>query len=218
MTKKQQIAANKKNGLLCACNKTVVPYDPAPRDGSPPLPREELTMATLRAVLAKPGAPSEVITVPASYKGVCDAVGGCISCITLVRVPFYDSEILLYVHDEALLECLPWNRFLVSVVEFKASGAVIVDRARGQFIAGNILAVAPGPEGEDRGLTTKEVHFARYYLDTMCHRLAPTPSSIEELEALTGRPAMGIAMTREEAEKIGIDPALIDVLFPKKEG
>ena len=125
--------------------------------------------ATIHVVKIEPGKAPEIKCIPNEYEAIRDEVGGG---ITTTRGP---AGTTLYCPDEALLECLPWNAIVL-----------------GQPLAGNIvLTGAPDEEGYDTDLGSDGSEMVRWFNENTL-RLMPVPSSIDQLERVTGRPAMEI--------------------------
>ncbi len=121
----------------------------------------------ITAVVCRPGDDARVVPIPNTLDAFVDAVGG------LFEVLFLSNPgVWAYVHEEGVLLGLPWNRIL-----------------RNQPIAGNILVTGITSSGDDdQSLTIVERERVLQLLNGRAARLRPTPSSVEEWEAMTGRP------------------------------
>jgi hypothetical protein len=136
-------------------------------------------MAKIKAVLALPGLPAEVVEIENKYEAVRDAVGGIITTWRGLGIP----GTVGYVHDEGLLIGLPWNR---CHPETK------------QYLAGPILIVGTDNEGNDISLTHAQALMAMHGLNSIMDMMDPEPSSLDKLEDLTGQPAISIHFEGEE--------------------
>jgi hypothetical protein len=134
----------------------------------------------IRAVLAKPGELASEIELENSYPAIRDTVGGIITQWNGLGIP----GTVGYVHDEGLLIGLPWNRCY---------------KTAKQYLAGNILVVGTDTEGNDISLTDEQVKLVLYGLNRIMSLMEPTPSSIDELERLTGEPAVQVFFDDEPA-------------------
>lgn len=125
-------------------------------------------------ILANPNEDARPVEIPDgadTYAELVKLIGGYIC-----DCPFYTTPgVTAWCHDEALLEGLPWNRRLGPRI----------------LIAGPIVVTGIDAAGETTGLTPEAAEEARGFLDSV-PRLAPTPSSVEELEERTGVPAVQI--------------------------
>jgi hypothetical protein len=139
---------------------------------------------TMDVMIARPVEAAEMITIPNTYEAVRDTIGGI---ITTVNIGVEGT--VAYVHDEGLLIGLPWNRRLGEKF----------------FVAGPILVVGSGSEGEDKSLNKLQQAEAKYFLDHVAQFMIPNPSSIEELEEMTGEKAFRVYVMQPDGKLVDPD-------------
>lgn len=120
-------------------------------------------------VVANPGEQATVEIIPDTLEAMQEAVKGYIEPISL------DGPLVAYVNEEALLEGLPWNRWIGPSTP----------------IAGPIVICAE-ERGHRRSLTDREAAAALRWLDKVCRLMYPDPSSLDDFETKTGQPAITV--------------------------
>jgi hypothetical protein len=124
----------------------------------------------LRVVVANPGEDARAAEIPSDYRGMIDAVidtvGGFPARLQLTEC------LVAYVHEDSILEALPWNRQLGPLT----------------YVAGPLLVLGRDPHAwRHRSLTPLEEADALRLLNSSVPRLDHTRgASISELASWTG--------------------------------